>query len=158
MSPYALIWRKDKYYLIGTYDGATASYYRLDRIRNIALTGEPAVPLSDIFGANAEQKLKDFIKKNVYNRKGEEIRLRLRLESNAMDTVLDSFGEDARVIPGADGTLEAYVSVSDSEGLYTWLMHHARECSVLEPAHVREELRRRLTEMLAAYADERQAP
>lgn len=152
VSPYALVWRKDKYYLIGTYDGRSASYYRLDRIRNLSITEEPAVPLQSIFGSNAEQKLKSFIKRNVYNKKGEEIRLRLRLVSNSVDTVLDSFGDGVTVLNNSDGTIDAYVSLSDSEGLYTWLLHHGRECSVLEPAHVRREMQRRLSEMLENYS------
>lgn len=151
VSPYALVWRKDKYYLIGTYNGESLSYYRLDRIRGIEITGEKAVPLRDILGGNAEQKLKSFVKKNVYNKKGEEIRLELQLCSNSVDTVIDSFGDDVRVINNNDGTLSAYVSVSDSEGLYTWLMHHAGECTVIEPKRVREEMRRRLEQMLENY-------
>lgn len=152
VSPYALVWRKDKYYLIGTYDGETASYYRLDRIRNINICDEPAVPLTEIFGSNAEQKLKTFVKKNIYNKKGEEIRLELELTTNSVDTVLDSFGDEVRVINNEDGTLSAFVTVTDSEGLYTWLMHHARECAVIEPAHVRNEMHCRLETMLRNYS------
>ena len=152
VSPYALIWRKDKYYLIGSFDGETASYYRLDRIRNINIRDEAAVPLQEIFGSNAEQKLKTFIKRNVYNKKGEEVRLQLSISCNSVDTVLDSFGDEVRVHSNEDGTLSAYVSVSDSEGLYTWLMHHAQECAVIEPKHVRNEMRRRLEKMLDDYS------
>ena len=152
VSPYALIWRKDKYYLIGTYDDECLSYYRLDRIRNLSVSDEAAVPLQDILGSNAEQKLRSFVKKNIYNKKGEEVRLRLSLMSNGVDTVLDSFGEDAHVIPNGDGTVEAYVTASDSEGLCTWLMHHGQECAVIEPESVREEMRRRLEAMLENYS------
>ena len=151
VSPYALIWRKDKYYLIGTYDGEALSYYRLDRIKEIDITDEAAVPLKDILGSNAEQKLKQFVKKNIYNKKGEEIRLRLELLNNGMDAVLDSFGEDVRVINNGDGTVSAYVTVSDSEGLYSWLLHHSKECTVVEPESVREEMKRRLEEILRNY-------
>lgn len=152
VSPYALIWRKDKYYLIGSYDGENASYYRLDRIRELTVSEETAVPLQEIFGGNAEQKLREFIKKNIYNRKGKEVRLQLRLMTNGVDTVKDSFGEDVHVLNNGDGTVSAYVSVTDSEGLYTWLMHHARECAVISPVSVREEMRRRLETMLENYS------
>ena len=152
VSPYALVWRKDKYYLIASYNDMELSYYRMDRIHHLSITGERAVPLQNILGSNAEQKLKSFVKKNIYNKKGEEIRLQLRLMTNGVDTVLDSFGDDVRVTANTDGTLEAYVTVTDSDGLYTWLMHHARECSVIRPESVREEMRRRLEIMLENYS------
>ena len=152
VSPYALIWRKDKYYLIGSYDGVNASYYRLDRIRNLKVTEETAIPLQEIFGGNAEQKLRAFVKKNIYNKKGKEVRLQLQLMTNGVDTVMDSFGEDVRVLDNGDGTVSAYVTVTDSEGLYTWLMHHAGECAVIKPETVREEMRRRLKTILDNYS------
>ena len=34
----------------------------------------------------------------------------------------------------------------------TWLMHHAQECSVIEPESVREEMRKRLEIMLGNYS------
>lgn len=151
VSPYALIWRKDRYYLIGCYDGVTLSYYRLDRIRSIALTDEPAIPLRELLGDNAEQKLREFVKKNVYNKKGREVRVELALRRNGVDSVMDSFGEDVRIITNPDGTLSAFASVSDSEGLYTWLMHHSGECTVIGPETVREEMRRRLKATLEEY-------
>ena len=151
VSPYALIWRKDRYYLIGSFDSKQLSYYRMDRIHNLRITEDKPIPLQDILGSNAEQKLKSFVKKNIYNKKGEEVHLQLRLMTNGVDTVLDSFGEDIRVINNGDGTVDAYVTVSDSEGLYTWLMHHAQECSVIEPKSVREEMRRQLETMLDNY-------
>lgn len=157
VSPYALIWRKDKYYLIGNYsDDATLSYYRLDRIRSPEiLEEEPARSLQDILGGNAEYKLREFVRKNVYNKKGESVMLRLRVLSNGADTVMDSFGDDVRVRKNEDGTLNAVVSVSDSEGLYTWLLHHGREVTVLEPERVRTEMKRRLEAMLMNYEEER---
>lgn len=154
VSPYALVWRKDKYYLIGSYDDKSLSYYRMDRIHNIKELNERAVSLQSILGSDANRKLKEFVKKNVYNKKGRDIRLQLQLQlcSNSVDTVIDSFGDGVRVIKNPDGTLSAYVTVSDSEGLYTWLMHHAREAAVISPPQVREEMKRRLEKMLENYS------
>ena len=153
VSPYALIWRKDKYYLIGSYNGTELSYYRLDRIEDASVTDEPAVPLRDILGSDAERELKVFVKKNIYNSKGKNVRLNLRINANRVDSVIDSFGDGVTIIPKRDGTIDANVSVSDGEGLYTWLLHHLGECEVLQPSSVREELLRRLRAALAVYGE-----
>ena len=118
----------------------------------LKVTEETAIPLQEIFGGNAEQKLRAFVKKNIYNKKGKEVRLQLQLMTNGVDTVMDSFGEDVRVLDNGDGTVSAYVTVTDSEGLYTWLMHHAGECAVIKPENVREEMRRRLKTILDNYS------
>ena len=153
VSPYALIWRKDKYYLIGSYDGKKLSYYRLDRIEAFKVIPEPAVPLRDILGSDENQKLREFVKRNIYNSKGETIRLRLRINTNDLDTVLDSFGDEVAIFSADGHTIDANVSVSNSRGLYTWLTHHLADCEVLQPLSVRQELRRRLQQALDIYGD-----
>lgn len=153
VSPYALVWRKDKYYLIGNYEeGKGLSYYRLDRIADPQILDERAVPLQDILGVNAEMKLREFVKKNIYSKKGNYINLRMQTKTNGTDALLDSFGDDVRVTKNADGTLNALVNVADGEGLYSWLIHHANEVTVVEPQHVRDEMKRRLTAMLEDYS------
>ena len=154
VSPYALVWRDDRYFLIGSYMDDALSYYRMDRIFNIRETEERAVPLQDILGSNAEQKLNTFVKQNIYNRKGEEIRLELRLLKNGVDTVIDSFGNDVRVVANKDGTLSAFVTVTDSEGLYAWLLQHGRNVTVVSPKPVKKEMKRRLKKMLENYKED----
>ena len=153
VSPYALIWRKDKYYLIGSYSEKEGlSYYRLDRIRRAEeLSEEKAVPLQDILGSDYSRKLRSFAKQNIYNRKGDAVRLKLALSYNGRDEIFDSFGDDVTIIQNTDGTVDAYVTVSDSEGLYDWLMKHGRYFTVLEPTSVRENLVERLKNMLGNY-------
>ena len=154
VSPYALVWRKDKYYLIGNYsDSAGLSYYRLDRIRRLEMLSDRAVPLQDILGPNPELELRRLVKQNVYNKKGKKVYLHLQLRTNARDTLIDSFGDDVKIRNESDGTITAEVTVSDGEGLYTWLMHHGSEVVVLGPEHIRDGLRRRLEKMLSSYTE-----
>lgn len=156
VSPYALVWRKDRYYLIANYrEGKTLSYYRLDRIRNAEiLSDQRARPLQDVLGSNAEEKLRTFVKKNIYNTRGDLITLRLQVMANGIDSVLDSFGEDVFVRNNDDGTISASICVSDSKGLYTWLMNHGEKVRVLEPLSVKNELVQRLKKMLDYYEED----
>ena len=81
------------------------------------------------------------------------ITLRLQVMANGIDSVIDSFGEDVFVRNNDDGTISASISVSDSNGLYTWLLHHGEEVKVLEPISVKTELVQRLKRMLNYYED-----
>ena len=155
VSPYALVWRGDRYYLIGCYDGSEVlSYYRLDRIHGMEILDDRALPLRSVLGTDAETALREFVRKNIYNFKGETVGVRLKVTSGGVDTIKDSFGAETSVHKNPDGTLTAMINVSDSEGLYLWLMRHAKDVVVLEPEHIRAEMRRRLEEMLEQYRKE----
>ena len=66
ISPYALIWRQDRYYLIGNSERyKTLSYYRLDRIRSLRLLDEPIVPMEELLGPNADIQMKEYINRNL---------------------------------------------------------------------------------------------
>lgn len=153
ISPYTLIWRGDNYYLIGSYSNSVGlSYYRLDRIRNICeLPDEKAVPIRDILGDDYIRKLRTFVTQNIYNKKGQTVRLRLALFRNGINELRDTFGNDAVIISNPDGTVDAYVTVSSSEGLIEWLMKHSSDFMVLEPASVKSKLIERAKAMLKHY-------
>ena len=152
VSPYRLIWQDDKYYLIASYKEKELSYYRLDRMEDIRILDEKALPLSELLGSDEEHKLKEFIKLNIYSKKGPSVRLELRLLKGGADAVYDTFGSNAQIIRGRDGIVSAYITVSESEGLYSWLMQHALDVTVVSPEGVREEMRKRLEEALSRHS------
>lgn len=155
VSPYTLIWRRDRFFLIGNYAADSGlSYYRLDRIRGLELLpDERALSLEAIFPQNAGQKLREFVAKNIYERKGPEVRLGLRVAPGHADDLRDSFGGDVRFLPGDGGSLEAFVTVTAGEGLYRWLLHHAGQVTVIKPESVRTEFVRRLRAVLEDYTE-----
>ena len=106
-----------------------------------------------IFPQNAGQKLREFVAKNIYERKGPEVRLGLRVAPGHADDLRDSFGGDVRFLPGDGGSLEAFVTVTAGEGLYRWLLHHAGQVTVIKPESVRTEFVRRLRAVLEDYTE-----
>ena len=117
---------------------------KLISTQQLTITGDLAKTIGS-------RKLRSFAKQNIYNRKGDAVRLKLALSYNGRDEIFDSFGDDVTIIQNTDGTVDAYVTVSDSEGLYDWLMKHGRYFTVLEPTSVRENLVERLKNMLGNY-------
>lgn len=142
ISPYTLIWRQDKYYLIGSYGGYnTLSYYRLDRIRNLRLLDEPAVSPEDVLGANADLQIRSFAEQNIYNYHGEKtMRVKLSVDANMADILVDDFGDSFSIIERGEKKNIVSVFVSDGWGLNTWLLQHGDSVQVLEPESVRNEV------------------
>ena len=152
VSPYALIWRQDRYYLIGSYGSYNKlSYYRLDRIRSLAILDEPIVPMEDFLGVNADRRLREFVERNVYNYGGEKTRLKLAVDADMMDVLVDSFGSNFEVVARDEQQVIVTLTVSDGWGLNTWLLQHGDSVQVLEPAEIREELRRLIADVYEKY-------
>lgn len=141
VSPYALIWRQDKYYLIGSYGSYNKlSYYRLDRIRNIGILDEPIVPMEEFLGPNADRQLRVFVEQNLYNCSGRKTRLKLAVDTDMLDVLVDSFGDGFCLITQNDKQTIVTVNVSDGWGLNTWLLQHGDCVQVLEPIEIRDEI------------------
>ena len=152
VSPYALIWRQDKYYLIASYGSYnTLSYYRLDRIRELRITDETAVPPESFLGANADLQIREFVEQNVYNYGGKLTRLKLAVDKNMTDILVDDFGEAFTVVGQTEKQLLVTVAVSDGWGLNTWLLQHGDSVQILEPAEIREETIKLLDQVRENY-------
>lgn len=152
VSPYALIWRQDKYYLIGNYGSEKAlSYYRLDRIRDISDSDEKAVPLDKVLGVNAGMKLKEFVSDNIYNYSGDSIYLTLRGTRNMYKTFVDYFGEDVRVVGKNGNHIDVRVKAANGRGLYQWLLQYGENVEVISPESVRNEVKAKLSDICKKY-------
>lgn len=152
VNPYALVWRQDKYYLIGNYTKyQTLSYYRLDRIRSLMLTEEPALPLEQLLGQNADWKLRDFVNQNLLNYSGTTTRVKLAVDRSMMEIVEDAFGEQYELVSVNDTQAIISIIVSDGWGLNNWLLQHGDSVQILEPREVREAVVRLIEEVRSNY-------
>lgn len=152
ISPYALIWRQDKYYLIANYrEDKKLSYYRLDRIREPKLLDEPAIPAVELLGPNPDMYIADYVKNNIYNTDGQKILLMLKADNNMVDTLIDSFGENVKIKSVDKDHVSAVVSVSESKGLYQWLLRYSENIQVTEPENVRKNVIEKLNSALNQY-------
>lgn len=144
VNPYSLIWRNDKYYLIGnTEPHRNLSFYRLDRIRNFEMTDMCLLPAEELLGKNAHDQIADYVKKTIYHYSGEKISLVLQVAGYMADDLLDYFGRDIRLMPCGD-TYELTVRTTESEGLYYWLLQYGEHIVIKKPQSVRDEYLRRI--------------
>lgn len=152
VSPYCLIWRQDKYYLIGNYGQyRKLSYYRLDRIRNLEIAEGSALPLKDLLGDNADLQLREFVARNIYNYSGVQTHVTIRSTAYMIDTFIDYFGRDISIMQEDDKYVQVTVPAADGRGLYYWLMQYGENVEVLSPESVRNEVIERLSHVCRKY-------
>lgn len=151
VSPYSLYWRGDRYYLIGNTDGyENLSCYRPDRMRNVEITEQHAVPAEKLLGKNADLRISDYVRSTVSNFGGEKIVLELLADESALDDIIDCFGENLRVSCQPDG-LHVTLRTTESEGLYRWLMQSSGSVTAIAPQSVVNEVKKRIQAAAVKY-------
>lgn len=154
VSPYSLVRKNDKYYLIGSYFGhQNFSYYKLDRIRDLETTEEKSISLSTITGSDNLSKLEEFVNKSVYNYNGEKITLVLKCPEYMIDSIIDNFGENIYVL-NKDTDAEVHIITEDSDGLYYWLMQYGEHITIQSPENVKNTYLKKLGKIYSHYRGE----
>ena len=152
ISPYALLWANDKYYMAGNYEKYDAvSNYRLDRMKRMTVTTLESRPFSEVCAYKDYFDTADYLKKtfNMYN--GEQERVVLRCSNSLLETIADKFGSGIEFSCHDNNAFTVRVSVYVSDGLIEWLLQYGDRIMVLSPPTLRDEMLKRIKAMYAAY-------
>lgn len=147
--PYALVWRRDRNYLIGDleYRDYSPINYRLDRIRNIKLLAEfDEVP--DDFA------LEDYLDSSWRMFGGEKQFVKIKFDKEAKHVFENRLGEKLEDnLEKKNGEFIYSGYVRGLEGLKTDLLGLGGHTEVLEPDHLREAVIDQAKKLLENYSD-----
>ncbi len=132
ISPFALLWNEDHYYLIGHSDKhGKIVKFRVDRMEQPEESaGAEAAPVPDGFDAA------DFSRSVFDMYDGEEITVELECDPCLMKVIIDRFGEDADTEPLPGGSFRARLRVSASPTFYGWVFQFGGQVRILGPEPV----------------------
>ena len=134
ISPYALIWSDDRYYLVGYSDKRhELTPFRVDRMTVPQITDEPAVKNTSFNPADFTNKVVQMYPSGV------EQTVTLRCKNETMRSVIDKFGEDITVDVIDTEHFTAKVQVQPSQTFYGWVFTFRGDIEIIEPKEVREE-------------------
>lgn len=136
VSPWALIWREENYYL-AAYDDVDGimKHYRVDKMGQVKVLKEeregleqfskvdPAVYTNQTFGMFS----------------GMEETVTLQFPNRLVGVVLDRFGRESDIRPMTDRVFRIRVKVAVSGQFFGWLAGIGREAVVVSPAEVKEQ-------------------
>ena len=146
VSPYALVWDGDYYYMIGYCNNREhMRHFRLDRIYRIpnVLEDQKAVPEPKSF------KLADYMKKMFRMYGGDEtINVELQCETFIMNATVDHFGTKVLTEEIDDNHFKATVTVSPSPTFYRWVFGWNGAMKILGPESVKAEYQKMLMNSL----------
>lgn len=135
LSPYALFWNEDYYYVVGWSDKHdNVSVFRTDRLYKPEILNDDAVPEPEDF--NLENYSKEIFE--MYG--GEEVNVVLECKNEFMKYIIDRFGEDVDAEPISRTTFEARVRVALSPTFYAWVFTFGGGIRIVSPENAVEDI------------------
>ena len=136
LSPYALFWNEDYYYVVGWSDKhQNVSVFRTDRLYKPQILREKAVKRPDDFSLEAYSK-RIF---EMYD--GDPVEVRLKCKNDLMKYIVDRFGPDFEMNPAGKDTFIATVEVSLSPTFYAWVFTFGGGIRIMTPKKAVNEFR-----------------
>ena len=148
VSPWALTWDDENYYLVA-YDAEAdrIKHYRVDKMLRIRVTRE---------GRKGKETFKAFdmakYAKSVFGMfTGELTAVTLEAENHMAGVVIDRFGEDIAITPVDDAHFQAVVNVTVSPQFIGWIVALGRGVRIVAPDAVVERMREEIRRLSEQY-------
>jgi predicted DNA-binding transcriptional regulator YafY len=148
VSPYALSWDDENYYLITfseKYNDFT--HYRVDRMSNIEIVDQPRAMLPD----NEKFNIAEYTKKVFNMFGGEEETVKLRFDNSLVNADIDRFGKDVSLDKVDDNSFSVRINIAISSTFFAWLAQFGNKVKILSPESVIEKYKHCIQEILEQY-------
>lgn len=129
LSPYALLWNEDYYYVVGWSDKhENVSVFRVDRVDHPEMLEEKAVKRPEGF------KLEDYSKPIFDMYEGSDrVEVKLECRNNLAKYIVDRFGTKLETEQISDDRFAVTVEVSLSPTFYAWVFQFGGKVRILSP-------------------------
>ena len=153
VSPYALIWVQDHYYLVcnnAKYDNLM--HLRIDKISKVTQLDEPSRPLREVSKYEDRFDAADYLSTKFNMFSGDPVRVKIKCDNEVWQIVADRFGDDVLIVERTDDTFTISANATIN-GLDAWIMQWGDSMEVLEPAKLRETVKKKAAAMLKMYKE-----
>lgn len=154
ISPYALTWQDDHYYLIGNYDKYdNLIHLRVDRMKAVNEANEAVRHFSEVSEYKDIFDIADYTNKLFGMFGGKTEKIDLRCSRKILEPVLDRFTEDIFIRNITDTHFDISVNVVVSDAIATWIMNYGENIEVVSPQYLREMITNKAKSVLSVYGE-----
>ena len=135
VSPYATVWKDDRYYLVGWSDKRQkVAVFRIDRMKDAKQLPNKRIPQPNDFD------IRDYTDKvfRMYDGPVEDVTLKCSTE--ILDQVIDRFGDGIALENMQTEDFQITVPVSLSTTFYAWVFQFVGKMTIIAPKHVKDVL------------------
>ena len=148
VSPYATVWKNDRYYLVGYSDKREKIVsFRIDRMDPPRTVKQQRVP------EPADFSIQDYSSKTFKMYDGPEEQVTLSCKKEMINHIIDCFGRDVDLQNIQGDRFDVTVPVAVSKTFYSWLMQYAGSMVIKSPENVKKEYQETLR-LALSNADE----
>lgn len=133
VSPWALIWREENYYL-AAYDETDdkIKHYRVDKMGKVTLVNEPRAGVAQFENVD----LASYTNRTFGMYGGREENVTLQFPKHLVGVVLDRFGKDADIRTMGEESFRVRAKVAVSGQFFGWLAGIGKEAEIVSPEPV----------------------
>ncbi len=149
VSPWALTWDNEKYYLIA-YDDETEciKHFRVDKIKSVRVLDKKRTGKAEFKAFN----LAEYSKMNFGMFGGEPTKVKIAFSNDMVGVFIDRFGKDISINPAkTKGWSETIVNVAMSDQFLGWIFALGNRVKILGPNSVVDIYKKELMESLKNY-------
>lgn len=152
VSPFALTWTEDKYYLISHYAKhmQELTHFRVDRMDEICIQDNKRTNIEAITG-NRELNLAKYTNSMFGMYSGETERVKILFSNELVNVVIDRFGEEVSLIKADRDHFSVTVEVTASTPFLAWLFQFGNKAKILWPEHVQKKMREMISRVGEVY-------
>ena len=145
VSPWALIWQDENYYLAAFDDvDGVMKHYRVDKMGDVAVLKRDRAGVEQF----SQMDLAAYTNQIFGMYGGAEETVTLQFPDRLIGVVLDRFGRSADIRPGEKGTFRIRAKVTVSGQFFGWMAGIGRDAVIAGPDAVREQYRRWLEDIV----------
>lgn len=149
VSPFHFIINDGNYYMLA-FDEKSQKIrtYRVDRMKNVVLTGEPR----EGDEAFAKIDIRSFAQRTISMYSGQQERITIRFVMSLLDTAIEQFGtKDVRFKKVDETHFTMTATLDISEHLFGWLLRFGKRVKIMSPDYVAKQFADYLDNVRALY-------
>ncbi len=153
ISPYALIWSNDHYYLVGNNrNHSNLMVSRIDRIKSVEiLENTPSISFADVSEYKTYFDSADYANKHFSMFAGEPENVELICDNEIIEQILDRFGDSTSILKCGETKFKININVAVSEGLVSWIMQYGDAIKVNSPESLKKMVVDRAQSIISTY-------
>lgn len=152
VSPYALLWKEDHYYLVCNnekYDNVIN--LRLDRMKHLEELDEPCRPMNEVTEYEDVFDVSDYSSKMFNMFSGSNSKVKILCDLDMREQIMDRFGSKVPLTAVDSKHFETTVEAAVSDGLVSWLMTFGNKIKVLQPESLAQQIKEKALSIAKIY-------
>lgn len=142
LSPYALVWSNERYYVVGNYEkNDTVESYRIDRMEHVKILNERAKPCNEVTPYINGFNITEYVKKTVGMLSGVPSDVELMCENSFLEPLIDKFGTNIDLKNSTTKQFSAKMHTYINDGLVDWLVKNSDKVYVKSPCSLRNRVK-----------------